>query len=212
MDPLLLHLTGVPYILFRPYKGEELLNIVTQSPLCIKSVDKSQSSQQTIQVPTEDDKWVWSRYCAALWDSFGKSTAQDLISFRRLAEKLWRPFVVSIEDGTYSIKDFSKLMIAKRHLFQGENALQNNMAITSGDATQMKSERGWLRLCPVTLRYTNRVKFFKIYLIIQSTSFALPTWLLSVHRGKTYYFLSNEPKRKAKRVDRRLVGRKNIEK
>ena len=139
MDPLLLHLAGTPYILFRPYTSEELLRIISQSPLRIKSIDREQPGQQTTQIPIEDDRRVWNQYCAALWESFGKSTANDLINFRQLTEKLWRLFVVSIEDGTFSVRDFSKLMIAKRQLFQSENALQNNINIAfEGDAASVK--------------------------------------------------------------------------
>ena len=131
ISPLLLHLAGVPYILFQSYGWEEILRIITISPLSILFDDGIELRQKLTQAATQDDRWVWSRYCTALWDSFGKSTARDLVSFRRLAEKLWRPFVSSIQDGTYSVRDFPKLMIAKRQLFQSESALRHNLAIKS---------------------------------------------------------------------------------
>lgn len=55
--------------------------------------------------------------------------SRDVISFRALAEKLWRPFVASIVDGTYGTRDFSKLMVAKRALFQNEEMLVERTSV-----------------------------------------------------------------------------------
>ena len=212
LDPLLFHLSGVPYILFRPYKWEELLNIICQSPLCIQSFDGAQSEQQKTSVPTEDDRWVWSRYCTALWESFGKSTAQDLVSFRWLAEKLWRLFAISIEDGSYGVKDFSKLMIAKRQLFQSESVLQRNIAITSGDSASKNSAKGWLQFRLIVFYGIDNIKFLINYHIIQNTSFALPIWLPLVRLGKIYFFLLKERRRRGKKVHLHGVDRESTEK
>lgn len=58
-----------------------------------------------------------------MWDSLAKGAARDILSFESVCHRLWRPFVQPIQDGTYGTRDFSKLMVRHRTLFQGENVL-----------------------------------------------------------------------------------------
>jgi len=71
----------------------------------------------------EDSAWVWSRFCAAVWDSLGKGAARDLESFRAACHKLWRPFVQPIIDGTFGTRDFPRLLVNRRPLLRGDEAL-----------------------------------------------------------------------------------------
>ena len=71
----------------------------------------------------EDSAWVWSRFCAAVWDSLGKGAARDLESFRAACYKLWRPFVQPIVDGSFGTRDFSRLLVNRRPLLRGDAAL-----------------------------------------------------------------------------------------
>lgn len=71
----------------------------------------------------EDSAWVWSRFCAAVWDSLGKGAARDLESFRAVCHKLWRPFVQPIIDGTFGTRDFSRLLVNRKPLLRGDEAL-----------------------------------------------------------------------------------------
>jgi hypothetical protein len=71
----------------------------------------------------EDNAWVWGRFCTAVWDSLAKGAARDLLSFRKVCEKLWRPFTTPIVDGTFGTRDFARLMVSRRTLFQNEDAL-----------------------------------------------------------------------------------------
>ena len=78
----------------------------------------------------------------ALWESFGRSIARDLLNFRRLAEKLWKPFISSIQDGTYGVRDFPKLMIAKRQLFQSESVLRHDLIVSCEDSSPTVTTKG----------------------------------------------------------------------
>lgn len=65
-----------------------------------------------------------------MWDSLAKAAARDLRGFRAVCEKLWRPFVSSVEDSTFGTRDFSRLLVAKRSLFQDDGVLVDKI-ITS---------------------------------------------------------------------------------
>lgn len=87
----------------------------------------------------EDSAWVWSRFCAAVWDCFGKGAARDLESFRAACHKLWRPFVQPIVDGTFGTRDFPKLLVNRRPLLRGEEALLDG--IVSKDTIERDESR-----------------------------------------------------------------------
>ena len=87
----------------------------------------------------EDSAWVWSRFCAAVWDSLGKGAARDLDSFRAACHKLWRPFVQPIVDGTFGTRDFSRLLVNRRPLLRGEEALLDG--IVSKDTIESDESR-----------------------------------------------------------------------
>lgn len=76
---------------------------------------------------TEDKAWLWPRFCAAVWDSLAQHAARDLVSFRRLCDKLWRPFVQPIVAGDFGTRDFSRLLVAQRRLLQDENVLLDSI-------------------------------------------------------------------------------------
>ena len=93
---------------------------------------KNHTVQEDLPLETdEDDIWLWSRFCGAVWDSLGKSAARDIVSFRRTCEKLWTPFVKPIRDNILGTRDFSKLMVRNRGLFQGEAALIETIVSTN---------------------------------------------------------------------------------
>lgn len=54
-----------------------------------------------------------------------------------MCDKLWQPFVKSIQDGTFGTRDFARLMVAKRGLFQAEDALIDSVIERRpGDSTK----------------------------------------------------------------------------
>ncbi|KAK4984276.1 hypothetical protein LTR66_008556 [Elasticomyces elasticus] len=81
---------------------------------------------------TEDDLWLYSRFLAAVWDSLAKDTYRDLVSFEVLAHKLWLPFTKPIRDMTCGARDFTRLMISQRLLFQSEDAVSESIIPSSG--------------------------------------------------------------------------------
>jgi origin recognition complex subunit 5 len=72
-------------------------------------------------------EYLWPKYCSAVWDAIGKAAARDLRSFRNVCDRLWRPFVQPIIDGQFGTRDFSKLLVSRKALFQSEEALSGNV-------------------------------------------------------------------------------------
>lgn len=121
--PRLLHLPGAPHIYFSPYTREQAIQIACLAPQPIFPEPLSPSADYSEESAAEDNAWLWSRFCAAVWDSLAAGAGRDIITFQSLTSKLWRPFVQPIVDGTFGTRDFSRLMIAQRKLFQSENCL-----------------------------------------------------------------------------------------
>jgi origin recognition complex subunit 5 len=77
-----------------------------------------------------------------VWDALAKGAARDILSFRSVAEKLWRPFVAPIVDGMFGTRDFSRLMVAKRALFQSEDVLLDRVVLKVEGATTSAVSKG----------------------------------------------------------------------
>ena len=101
----------------------------------------------------EDIARLWQRFLAAVWDSLGQGAARDIVSFRRLCEKLWSPFIQPILNGHYGPKEFSKLLVKNRALLQGESALQDSI-ITNTPSLE-KSKATTRKFDVLTLRPRN---------------------------------------------------------
>lgn len=67
---------------------------------------------------------------------------RDVVSFRSVADRLWRPFATPIVDGTYGTRDFSKLLVAKRHLFNTEEPVQDGQISELDDGSVAVGSRG----------------------------------------------------------------------
>ncbi|KAL1311105.1 hypothetical protein AAFC00_001310 [Neodothiora populina] len=130
--PRLLHSPGLPHVYFSSYNREESVQILAIEPRKI-FLEPPSMERYTEEQQAEDDVWVWTRFCAAVWDSLAGGAARDLVSFRSIADKLWRPFVQPIVDGNYGTRDFSKLLVSQRRLFQSENVLLDNVIEDSVD-------------------------------------------------------------------------------
>lgn len=121
--PRILHSPGIPHIQFPPYNRDQAVQILSRNPLKIFPVPPVPELDYTEELQAEDNAWVWGRFCAAVWDSLASGAARDIDSFRSIAEKLWRPFVQPIVDGNFGTRDFSRLLVSQRKLFQAESAL-----------------------------------------------------------------------------------------
>lgn len=121
--PHLLHSPGIPHLQFPPYTRDESLRIINLDPRNIFTKDQLKENDYSEQEVNEDNVWLWNRFTAIVWDSLSKSAARDIIQFGAVCDKLWHPFVSSIQDGTFGTRDFARLMVAKRTLFQTEDVL-----------------------------------------------------------------------------------------
>lgn len=114
--------------------------ILSRSPLSIFPSPGHESPTAVPESPSADDEddsaWLWSRFCAAVWDSLAKGAARDISSFKSVCRRLWRPFVQPVQDGTYGTRDFSKLLVRHRTLFQSENVLLESIVPLTAPETK----------------------------------------------------------------------------
>ena len=90
----------------------------------------------------EGSTWLWARFTSAVWDSLGQSAARDIVSFREVCKRLWKPFIAPIRDGSYGMREFSKLMVKNRPLFQSEAALIDSVVSIRPAALNTKLTNG----------------------------------------------------------------------
>ncbi|MCJ1387168.1 hypothetical protein MMC18_000008 [Xylographa bjoerkii] len=184
--PRFLHLAGVPHLHFTTYDRTECLAIVSQSPLSIFASASSDDefSEELILKRQEDDAWLWSRFCGAIWDSLGKGAARDIVSFRNVCQRLWVNFVQPIRDGLSGTREFSKLLVRNRSLFQAENALNERIvppASTAGTTNK-------------ALKYSHELPYYTSYLLIAA-------YLASYNparQDQTFFIKAYERKRRKK--------------
>ena len=126
--PQLLHQAGVPHLHFPQYTRADTISIITAFPLPVSAHPIKNSPDPTSTSSDSDSAWLWTRFVTACYDSLGAAAARDLPSFRRLCQTLWPAFVAPILDkgeapGDYWPREFSKLIVKNRPLFQNETAL-----------------------------------------------------------------------------------------
>ncbi|WZH48071.1 Mus7/MMS22 family-domain-containing protein [Fusarium acuminatum] len=100
------------HLLFPPYEKKEFVRIAALTP--------PKSLPTCTQQETTD---LWTRFCAAVYDSLTKSASRTLPSFKHSCNALWPRFTAPIVAGTHLPKEFSKLLIAGRVHFQDESLL-----------------------------------------------------------------------------------------
>ena len=122
-----LHQAGVPHIYFTPYTRNQSIHIVSQSPLDIFKDAPPDELDYDDETHEEDKRWLWPRYCATVWDSLGQNVARDLQAYKKVCHKLWRPFVEPIVKGDFGTRDFSRLLVRQRALFQDESVLLDSI-------------------------------------------------------------------------------------
>ena len=130
LQPHLLHHASIPHIHFPPYTRAETLSILSRTPLYALP-PSSQSPHTTIDLNAEDTEWLWARFTAAVWDSLGQPAARSIPNFRDVCARLWPPFIQPILDGHYGAREFSKILVKNRSLFQSEDALSDSIVPTS---------------------------------------------------------------------------------
>ena len=125
--PRFLHKAGVAHVHFAPYSREQSIRVLSRNPPDIFFEPWPIELRYDKAVHEEDKAWLWPRFCAAIWDSLAQNAARDLLAYRDVCHKLWPSFVAPIIKGDYGTRDFSKLMVAQRRLFQDENVLLDSI-------------------------------------------------------------------------------------
>lgn len=138
-SPRFLHRTGVPSVHFQPYTRNQSIHILSRDPPDIFLEPPPAVLEYDDEVHEEDKAWLWPRFCAAVWDSLAANAARDLLAFQELCHKLWRPFVTPVVRGDFGTRDFSRLLVAQRRLFQDESVLLNSILPNPATSTQFKA-------------------------------------------------------------------------
>ncbi|KAL9043463.1 MAG: hypothetical protein Q9214_003352 [Letrouitia sp. 1 TL-2023] len=122
-----LHHDGIPHIHFPPYTRSELLSIVSSDPLSLPSSSPSSlgdsNSPSPLSFSEADTAYLFPRFVASVYDSLVHPASRSLPALRSACARLWPAFIAPVLDGTYSTREFSKLMVRNRALFQSESAL-----------------------------------------------------------------------------------------
>jgi origin recognition complex subunit 5 len=126
-----------------------------------------------------------------VYDSLSKHTGRDLVSFRATAMRLWRPFVDPIVTGSFGTRDFSRLMVNRRHLFQGEDAVLDHIITPKPQATNGDAAVVVRKPIPGIVQ---NLPFYTTHLLIAA-------YLASYNPARTdvTYFMKHTDKRKNKR-------------
>ncbi|KAL7782662.1 origin recognition complex subunit 5 C-terminus domain-containing protein [Trichoderma ceciliae] len=109
------------YLYFPPYSKSELIQIMTLEPpppIFRTMPTAKEEIQDTVSDP--DVAILWTKFCAAVYDSLAQSAGRSLPSFKNSCHTLWPRFVAPIIACTYTPQQFSKLLIAARTSFQDE--------------------------------------------------------------------------------------------
>lgn len=198
ISPALRHSPSIPYIAFPPYTRQQLLTILGRSPpkVFLTPPSAEKFPDYTPELAAEDDAWLWNRFLGAVYDSLSKHTGRDLLSFRATAMRLWRAFVVPIVSGEFGTRDFSRLMVNRRHLFQGEEAVLDRIIAPPPAAAAANGVTESVAL----------VKGKAVPGIVQSLPFytshlLIAAYLASYNPARTdvTYFMKHSDKRKNKR-------------
>jgi origin recognition complex subunit 5 len=161
--------------------------------------DPEQFPDYTADLAAEDDAWLWNRFLTTVWESQARHTGRDLMSFRNTAMRLWRDFVAPIVDGTFGTRDFSRLMVRQRHMFQTDTAVLDRIISAQDD-----SGTGAGTVPPIPSKSTSNLtkrKTIQHDLPYYTTHLLISAYLASYNpsRTDTTYFMKHSDKRKNKR-------------
>ena len=93
----------------------------------------------------------------AVWDALGKAAARDLVGMRRLCARLWPAFVAPVRAGELGAREFARLMVKARGLFQDEGCLADGLGgKAAGDGAEVRRRADNGELVPPT-RYGGRM-------------------------------------------------------
>ncbi|KAH3943209.1 hypothetical protein HBI56_129020 [Parastagonospora nodorum] len=194
LPPSTLHSSNTPSLHFPTYTRTQLFSILNNIPPKIFATPPSdeQFPDYTPDLAAEDDAWLWSRFISAVYDSLSKHTGRDLLSFRRTCMKLWRPFVEPVVTGQFGTRDFSRLIINRKHLFQVEDAVLDRIVADAEPQAALEPTTPSKRRAAKMMIHT--LPFFTTHILIAA-------YLASYNPSRTdvTYFMKHTDKRKGKR-------------
>ncbi|KAF2818526.1 origin recognition complex subunit Orc5 [Ophiobolus disseminans] len=196
LPPSSLHHPSTPTLSFPPYTRPQLLAILTHNPpkTFLTAPSAEDSPDYTPDLAAEDDAWLWSRFISAVFDSLSKHTGRDLLSFRSCCMKLWRPFVEPVMSGQFGTRDFSRLIINRRHLFQLEDSVLDRIINTGETPTTNPLEPSTPSKKRIARTPAHALPFYTTHLLIAA-------YLASYNPSRTdiTYFMKHTDKRKNRR-------------
>ncbi|KAH3909977.1 hypothetical protein HBH56_154810 [Parastagonospora nodorum] len=194
LPPSTLHSSNTPSLHLPTYTRTQLFSILNNTPPKIFATPPSEEQfpDYTPDLAAEDDAWLWSRFISAVYDSLSKHTGRDLLSFRRTCMKLWRPFVEPVVTGQFGTRDFSRLIINRKHLFQVEDAVLDRIVADAEPQAALEPTTPSKRRAAKMMIHT--LPFFTTHLLIAA-------YLASYNPSRTdvTYFMKHTDKRKGKR-------------
>ncbi|KAL5445457.1 hypothetical protein PMIN07_004679 [Paraphaeosphaeria minitans] len=200
--PLELHRPGTPHLHFPTYNRNSLLTILGRNPpqIFLQPPNEEHFPDYTPDIAAEDDAWLWGRFTATVYDALSRHTGRDVVSFRLAALRLWRPFVEPIVQGTFGTRDYSRLMVNRRALFQVEDSvLDRIIADNSILGTNINGANN--SVVPTKPSTRRRVRTIAHDLPYYTTHLLIAAYLASYNPSRTdvTYFMKHTDKRKNKR-------------
>lgn len=130
------------YLYLPPYNKSELMEILSKEPPSHthKTTSAAEDAQESTFDPNEAN--LWTKFCAAVYDSLAQSAGRSLPSFRNSCYTLWPRFIAPIVAGTNTPHQFSKLLIAARPLFQDEAFLNPKIILPRVATSKTSIENG----------------------------------------------------------------------
>jgi origin recognition complex subunit 5 len=127
---------GVPHIHFPAYTKPEALQIISLYPPPAQSRNTILAEPEEVLKLQKEMKDIWTRFCSAVWDTLSKHAGRDIVSFRSGCNRLWPSFIAPLNDGLFTTKDFSRLLVSRRSLFQDERVLIPNITTNLSGSSQ----------------------------------------------------------------------------
>lgn len=208
--PIELHQTGIAHMAFPAYEREEALEILGQWPLRTNLVQAGAEPESHDTGPGADDIWLWTRFCEAVWDSQAKFAGRDIVSFEAITRKLWQPFVTPIINGIYGPRDFSKLIVARRMLFQSEDMLHEEVVYARSSSPSVEKALAAQPHEPQIRKAPRRTAIYEMP--YYSKYLLCAAYLASYHTPRTdsIYFMKAAERKRRRRGGGAKVGRKPI--
>ncbi|KAG9195029.1 hypothetical protein G6011_00149 [Alternaria panax] len=201
LTPSVLHSSSASFLHFPSYARNELLTILGANPpkIFLQPPPLEQLPDYTPDLAAEDDAWLWGRFIQAVYDSLAKHTGRNLISFKNCAMRLWRPFVEPVVSGQFGTRDFSRLMVNRRHLFQLEDSVLDR--IIADSAEPIKDAALASLVTPATPSKKKSANMTAHSLPYFTTYMLIAAYLASYNPSRTdvTYFMKHTDKRKNKR-------------